>query len=280
MPIGSATGPAAPARDALVADLLPEERRGEAYGLRPSMDTVGAFAGPLLAIGLMWLWQGDIRRVFWAAALSALVAVAILWVFVREPARPAAQAPTPPRFGRAELRALRPAFLRVTLFGAVLALARISDAFLILKAADAGLAALWAPAVFGVLKLVHGATAWPVGLVSDRIGASGLLRLSILTLAGAHSLFAFGGGLPAVFLGVALWGLHMGLSQGLLAALVARSAPPEMRGTAFGLFNLAGGLATLVANAAAGALWYQAGPAATFAVAGSGALLALLLAPR
>ncbi|MEZ5887255.1 MAG: MFS transporter [Paracoccaceae bacterium] len=267
-------------RDALVADLVPPERRGEAYGLRQSMDTVGAFVGPLLAIGLMWLWQGDIRRVFWVAAVPALVAVAVLWVFVREPARPLVPMAAPPRFGRAQLRALGPAFFHVTLFGAALALARISEAFLILKASDAGLAALWAPAIFVVLNLVYGATAWPVGILSDRIGASGLLRLSILTLAAAHGLFALGGGLVAVFLGVALWGLHMGLSQGLLAALVARSAPAELRGTAFGLFNLVGGFATLLANAMAGAFWVEAGPVATFAVAGAGALLALLLAPR
>ena len=279
-------------RDALIADLVPEAGRGAAYGLRQSLDTVGAFVGPLLAIALMWGSGGNIRLVFAVAALPALIALAVLWRGVVEPARSAAgpppdlgngPAPVPsPRravFDRAVIAALGPAFWQVTGFGAILAVARISEAFLILRAVEAGLGAAWAPAVFVVLNMVYAAVAWPVGALSDRIGRAGLFRLSILVLAAAHGILALPAGVPAVFAGIALWGLHMGLSQGLLSAAVARTAPEGGRGTAFGIFNLALGLATLGANALAGALWVVGGPGLAFAVAGGAALGALALAP-
>jgi len=267
-------------RDALVADLVPEERRGAAYGLRQSLDTVGAFAGPLIAMGLMLASGGDIRLVFSIAILPALIAVAVLWAGVEDVRFAPRPATLGPRFARGTLAALGPDFWRVTLFGAVLAIARISEAFLVLRAVDAGLAAALVPLVFVALNAVYGATAWPVGVLSDRIGAGGLMRLSILTLAAAHLALAVATGVIPLFVGVVLWGLHMGLSQGLLAAAVARCAPAGLRGTAFGVFNLTGGLATLAANALAGAIWAGFGAPATFVIGAIAALLALLLAPR
>lgn len=266
-------------RDALVADLVPPAQRGAAYGLRQSMDTIGAFTGPLLAIALMAVTGGEIRLVFALAILPAAIAVAILMAFVREPARqdtPAAR----PRLDRAALAALPAAFWSVTLLGAVMAFARISEAFLILKAGEVGVGAAHVPFVLVILNSIYAVIAWPAGALSDRLGRTGLLCLSLAVLALALGLLAGAGGLAATVLGIALWGLHMGLSQGLLSAAVADAAPAPLRGTAFGAFNLAGGLATLAANAAAGVLWTAGGAALAFGAGMAAALLALVLALR
>lgn len=264
-------------RDALVADLVPEAERGAAYGLRQSMDTVGAFLGPLIAIGLMALTAGDIRLVFALATLPAAVAVTILFAGVREPARHR-PAGSPPRLDRRMMAALPTAFWSVAALGAVLAVARVSEAFLILKVAEVGLSAAHVPFVLVILNIVYAFTAWPAGALSDRIGRRGLLVVSLIVLALALLLLALAVNLAMSLCGIALWGLHMGLSQGLLAAAVADSAPPALRGTAFGVFNLVGGLAALAANGVAGVLWSVGGAVLAFGTGGVAALVALLLA--
>lgn len=264
-------------RDALVADLVPEAQRGAAYGLRQSLDTVGAFAGPLIAVALMALSGGEVRLVFALAIIPALVAVLILWRGVSEPPH-AAHMARPPRLDRAAIAALPTAFWAVVVLGALMAFARMSEAFLILKADDAGLKAAYLPMVLVVLNLVYALTAWPVGVLSDRIGRRGLLVLSLAVLLAALATLALAGTLAVVWAGIALWGLHMGLSQGLLSAAVASVAPTGMRGTAFGLFHLTGGLATLAANLAAGALWTASGPGLTFGIAALATALAFALA--
>ncbi|MCC0070113.1 MAG: MFS transporter [Rhodobacteraceae bacterium] len=260
-------------RDALVAELVPEAARGAAYGLRQSMDTVGAFTGPLLAIALMALTGGDIRLVFALAILPAAVALAILVGGVREPARHEVAAPRAGLDGRT-VSSLPAAFWSVVAVGAVMAFARLSEAFLILKAADVGVGAAYVPLVLVILNVVYAATAWPAGALSDRLGRGGLLGVSIAALALALGLLAMAEGLSVTVIGIALWGLHMGLSQGLLSAAVADTAPAALRGTAFGVFNLAAGLATLAANGAAGLLWAAGGSAVAFGAAGAAALLA------
>ncbi|MCF1708928.1 MFS transporter [Tabrizicola sp. J26] len=254
-------------RDALVADLAPPELRGAAFGLRQSLDTVGAFLGPLLAIGLMALWAGNFRTVFWVAVIPAALSVLVLVVAVKEPrtARPARTARFP--LHRAELARLPGAFWRVVAVALVFTLARISEAFLILRACDAGLAIALSPLVLVVLNLVYALTAYPVGILSDRIGREGLLMLGFAVLALSDLVLALDGGLPVIWAGIALWGLHMGLTQGLLATLVADTAPRDLRGTAFGLFNLAGGVAVLVGNFASGLIWQAHGAEATFGLA-------------
>ncbi len=266
-------------RDALVADLVAAERRGAAYGLRQTMDTVGAFAGPLIAIALMAASGGDFRLVFAVAIVPAAIAVLILARGVTEPPRTEAPA-VRPRFDRASMAALGPAFWAVTALGAVMGFARISEAFLILQANATGLAVALAPVVLVVMNLVYAATAWPVGALSDRIGRRGLLILSLIVLALSHGVLALAGGVGVALAGVALWGLHMGLSQGLLSAAVADATPAALRGTGFGAFNLVGGLAVLLANTVAGGLWAFAGAPATFGAGAAAALLALLLALR
>jgi MFS family permease len=252
-------------RDALVADLTQADRRGAAFGLRQTMDTVGAFAGPLLAIAIMWASGGNIRLVF---ALSILRGV-------HEPERISAPGPRP-RLDRKSLAALGRPFWAVAAIAGVMTLARISEAFLILRAAEAGLIVSLAPIVLVAMNVVYGAAAWPVGVLSDRIGRRGLLMLGFAVLIVAHLVLAMASGIGAVMVGVALWGLHMGLTQGLLSAEVADTAPAALRGTAFGVFNLMTGLALLIANALAGALWVGAGSGATFLAGAAAAALGLL----
>jgi MFS family permease len=255
-------------RDALIADVTAPEIRGRAFGLRQSMDTAGAFAGPLVAIALMLLLANDIRAVFWIAAVPAGAAVLLLLFAVEEPASPASPGARQP-FRFAELKQLDRAYWALVGVALLFTLARFSEAFLILKVSAEGLPLWLAPAVLVVMNLVYSAAAFPAGIASDRIGTRGLLLASLAVLAAADLLFAFVPGLPAAFAAIALWGLHMGLSQGLLSRLVADRSPAALRGSAFGLFNLATGLAMLAASVTAGLLWDGVGPAATF-LAGAG----------
>jgi MFS family permease len=269
-------------RDALVADLAPEGMAGAAYGLRQSLDNVGAFVGPGLAMLIMWATAENFRAVFWVAVIPATAAVLILLLAVREPPRPA-ELPPPPKLDRAMLCRLPRAFWTVVAAGALLTLARMSEAFAILRAEDLGLALALSPMILVVMNAVSSVVTYPVGVLSDRIGRRGLLALGFGALIAAHLTLAAASGLAAVFAGAALWGLHLALSQGLLAALVADTAPAELRGTAFGLFNLASGAALLFASLTAGGLWAVIGPEATFlAAAGFAALglAAFLLAAR
>jgi len=251
-------------RDALVGDLAPPGMRGAAYGLRQSLDTVGAFAGPLLAIALMALTADDFRAVFWIAVIPGLAAVAILVLFVREPKRAAAEAaPQAPIHWR-ELGALGAPFWGVVAVGAVLTLARFSEAFLVLRAENTGLPLTLVPLVLVVMNAVYAVTAYPMGALSDRADKRVILAGGFAVLIAADIALALAPNVWVAMLGIALWGLHMGMTQGLLAALVAETAPAAQRGTAFGIFHLVTGVALLAASALAGLLWATIGPAATF----------------
>lgn len=258
-------------RDALLADIVPADRRGEAFGLRQTMDTFGAFVGPLLAVGLLWLVPGGFRLIFALAVIPAGLALACLAFGVHEPAGVAKARAAWPRLDRESLKALGPAFWAVTGIGLAMTLARMSEAFLILKASDAGLGLTFAPLVLAVMNLAYAASAWPVGRLADQIGKRGLLASGFAALAVAHGVLALAQGPVMVLIGVALFGLHMGLTQGLLSAEIAAAAPPHLRGTAFGMFNLVTGFGLLLSNALAGALWSGFGSAATFL---AGALMA------
>ena len=262
-------------RDALVADISPPEVRGAAIGLRQSLDTVGAFLGPLLAVALMLLWANDFRAVFWVAVVPGLLAVALLLVGVQEPARHRDAKKTNP-LTRANLLRLSPAYWRVVLVGAVFTLARFSEAFLVLRAQQTGVATALVPLVMVAMNLVYAASAYPFGWLSDRISHARLLALGLLVLALADGVLASGSGWVTTLLGVALWGLHMGMTQGLLLTMVAQTAPADLRGTAYGFFNLVAGLALLLASALAGWLWDSRGAAATFYAGAALCALALL----
>lgn len=269
-------------RDALLADLAPASVRGAAFGLRQSLDTVGAFVGPLLAVGLMLLWANDFRAVFWVAIIPGFLSVALLIVGVREPQRPRDADPVNP-IRRENLKQLSRAYWWVVAVGAMFTLARFSEAFLVLRAADGGLPIAYTPFVLIGMNVVYALAAYPFGQLSDRVSHSKLLAAGIVVLVAADAALAASTHWISLALGIGLWGLHMGITQGLLARMVADTAPVALRGTAFGFFNLVSGVAMLIASALAGWLWDAFGASWTF-VAGGGlaavALLAMLFRPR
>jgi MFS family permease len=268
-------------RDALVADVTPIAIRGAAYGVRQALDTIGAFAGPLLAIALMALYADDFRTVFWWAVIPGGLAVLVLIFGVQEPE---GVKPTRTRgwsIQKAQFTRLPRLYWLVIAIGVMLTLARFSEAFLVLKAQSAGLPLALIPLVLVCMNIVYSLTAIPAGTLSDRAGRPRILLIALAALVTGDLVLAFGPGLTAVFAGIALWGLHMGLSQGLLAALVADTAPADLRGTAFGFFNLVTGGALLIASVLAGWLWQVFGPDATFlAGAAFAATTALIIAMR
>jgi MFS family permease len=270
-------------RDALVGQLAPAEARGAAFGLRQSLDTIGAVLGPLIAIGLMSVLLGDIRAVLWFAVIPGALGVLLLAVGVREPPpTPGKQAPRLP-ITRAGLAQLGRPFWQTMLVGALLALTRFSEAFLVLRASERGLSNTWVPLVLVIMSLSFTLTAYPAGRGSDRWDRRSVLAFGMLMLALADVVLASATTPAVVLIGVAIWGVHMGASQGVLAALITDVTAPEHRGTAFGVFGLISGIAVLLASVLAGVLWEQVSPAATFRV-GAGlaiaAITSLLLLPR
>ena len=255
-------------RDALVADLSPPDLRGASFGLRQSLDTVGAFVGPLLAIGLMWVFADDFSAVFWVAVIPAFLAFGLILFAVHEPDRPAVVRGVKNPLSRVQISRLGRRFWGVVAVAATFTLARFSEAFLILRAEDVGLSLMWVPLVFVMMNIAYAVSAFPVGVVSDHVDRYTLLTIGLGLLIVADLFLAFSAGLAGIFIGIALWGLHMGFTQGVLSALVADTVPFELRGTAFGLFNLISGLAMLAASVVAGLLWDSFGPQYTF-LAGS-----------
>lgn len=261
-------------RDALVADVTPPEIRGAAFGLRQSLDTVGAFVGPLLAVGLMLLWANDFRAVFWVAVVPGVLSVAVLAWGVREPASQGGVRRTNP-IRRENIRRLGAAYWGVVAVGAVFTLARFSEAFLVLRAQNIGIPMALVPLVMVAMNLVYAAAAYPFGKLSDRVSHTRLLAWGLVVLILSDVLLATAQHWTLVIAGVAVWGIHMGMTQGLLSAMVADATPADLRGTAYGVFHLACGLAMLVASAVAGLLWDAVGPAATFWAGGAFAALCL-----
>jgi MFS family permease len=251
-------------RDALVADITPDTMRGAAYGLRQGLDSVGAVLGPSLAVVLM-IWLDDIRAVMWFAVVPALLTVVLLAVYVREPARPGHDRPRGRPLTLTGARQLPLRYWLVVLLGAVFTLARFSEAFLVLRAQTVGLALGYVPLVMIVMNAVYAGSAYPAGAAADRVSGRALLLVGLVVLVASDVVLATAGSPGAVFGGAALWGLHMGLTQGLLSKLVADTAPAALIGTAFGIFNVVSGGALLLASVIAGWLWSAYGPPATFA---------------
>ena len=261
-------------RDALVADITPAHLRGAAFGLRQSLDTVGAFLGPLLAVGLMLLWANDFRAVFWVAVIPGLLAVALLLFGIREPEVNSGAKRSNP-ISRVNLRRLSPAYWWVVGIGTFFTLARFSEAFLVLRAEQSGIPLALVPLVMVAMNLVYAASAYPFGKMADRISHTRLLIIGLIILVAADLVLASSNHWSVVLLGVGLWGVHMGMTQGLLATMVADTAPADLRGTAFGFFNLASGIAMLLASVTAGLLWDAFGAAYTFYAGAAFCLLTL-----
>ena len=262
-------------RDALIAELTSPGTRGAAYGLRQALDSLGALIGPLLAVLLMIRLAGNIRAVMWAAALPAFIAVAVLLILVHEPARSGTGISGRKRLTVSDARHLPIGYWLIVALGAVFTLARFSEAFLILRAQDAGLGLSYVPLVMIVMNFFYAGAAYPAGAAADRFNHRTLLLLGLLLLIGADLVLAIASSPFLVFTGAAAWGLHMAFTQGILTKLVADTTPPELLGTGFGIFNLVSGAALLLASIVAGALWNSLGPSATFT---AGAALAGLAA--
>lgn len=262
-------------RDALVADLAPPELRGASFGLRQSLDTVGAFTGPTIAIGLMWFTANSFTTVFWAAVLPAFLALGLILFAVHEPKRPAGVRVVKSPLSRAEIARLGPAFWQVVAIATAFTLARFSEAFLILKAQAVGLPIALVPGVLVLMNIVYALAAYPVGVLSDQFNRKTILIAGLGLLVLADGVLAFSSTVATAAIGIAMWGLHMGVTQGLLVTLVADTAPQELLGTAYGIFNFTTGIALLAASVLAGGLWEGFGPQATFLAGAFFAIVAL-----
>jgi MFS family permease len=262
-------------RDALVADIAPPHLRGAAFGLRQSLDTVGAFLGPLIAVGLMLLWANDFRKVFWVAVIPGFLAVALLLFGVREPEQHRNGKRTNP-IRRENLKRLNVSYWWVVGIGAVFAMARFSEAFLVLRAQQGSIPVALVPLVMVAMNVIYAASAYPFGRLSDRMSHTKLLALGLIVLIAADVVLAINSHWAVVLFGVALWGVHMGITQGLLATMVADTAPPDLRGTAYGVFNLMSGIAMLIASVMAGLLWDRFGAAYTFYAGAAFCVVALI----
>jgi MFS family permease len=266
-------------RDALIADIAPPDLRGASFGLRQSLDTIGAFLGPLAAIVLMMLTADNFTLVFWFAVIPAFLSFGVIVLFVREPPRPEGLAPVRSPLSRAQIARLGSAFWIVVVLASAFTLARFSEAFLLLRAQSVGLPLALVPVMLVVMNVVYALSAWPAGALSDRIGRYGVLTWGFAILIAADFALALAPNAAIVALGAALWGLHMGLTQGILASLIADTAPADLRGTAFGMFNLVTGIATLAASVIAGVLWDLLGPQVTFLAGAIFTALALIVVP-
>lgn len=263
-------------RDAMVADLTPPELRGAAFGLRQSLDSIGAFVGPLLAVGLMLLWANDFRAVFWVAVIPGILSVLLLAFGISEPDTCSTTKRTNPLV-MANLKRLNNQYWWVVCIGSVFTLARFSEAFLVLRAQDSSVPITYIPLIIVLMNIIYALSAYPFGHLSDHISRYKLLGYGLLMLICADIALAINGHWSVLLLGVVFWGLHMGLTQGILAALVADVAPQDLRGTAFGFFNLASGLTLLIASVIAGWLWDSFGASATFLVGAGFCGVTLLL---
>ncbi len=263
-------------RDALIADITPAEQRGAAFGLRQSMDTVGAFAGPLVAMGLMAMSHDNFKLVFWVAVVPAMICVLLIMFGVQEPEVPHVATPRRMPLNRIDMRRLPVHFWAVMGFTAVLTLARFSEAFLLLRAENVGLAVTWIPMILIVMNVVYAASAYPFGKYSDTGNRRYLLVAGVVLLIVADLVLANASNVWLVGVGAVIWGLHMGATQGLLSTLIADAAPPDLRGTAFGVFNLISSLAMLMASAIAGGFWTYFGPEMTFYAGAIFSVIALL----
>ena len=280
-------------RDALISEITPPELRGAAFGLRQSLDTVGAVAGPLLAIAGMLMFASDIRTVLWIAVIPGALGVLVLALFVREPASVARRVASVGAHGAAHntarsnahstapglfsgLRTLGPAYWRLVMLAMLLMFARGTEAFLLLRATSVGLADTWAPLSLVLMSLTYAMTSWPAGRLSDRVPRERVLSLGIILLAVSHVTLSLATDVAWVLAGTALWGVHMGFTQGTVSAMLADRSPPAMRGTAFGVYATASGIALLMSGVAGGALWQSVSPAATFAMGAIAAVMSLV----
>lgn len=263
-------------RDALMADIVPNNLRGQAFGLRQSLDTIGAFIGPILAMIVLSISNNDFSLLFWIAAIPGFLAVGVLFFGVHEKERSESIRPMS-RLQFSDLKNFKKDYWLVVLLGCIFQLSRFSEAFLILKGKELGLPIESSPLVFIVMNIVYALTAYPIGNLSDKIGRSFFLIMGFIILIVADVLLATTSSIYLTFIGIALWGLHMGFSQGVLSAMVADTCPPQYKGTAYAFYNLFSAVALMLASTIAGSLWDNFGSQMTFFTGAGLAMVSLLL---
>jgi MFS family permease len=262
-------------RDAMIADETPPEIRGRAFGLRQTLDTAGALLAPVVAVGLMVLLASDIRAVFWIAIIPAGLSFLLAWLALREPRQHLGPIGKSPFFsGFRELDSDTKRLLKV---GFLFALARFSEAFLILKGIDTGLSEAMSPITLAIFNLAYVGLAYPAGAMSDRISPKKLLMSGMAVLVAGDLVLARSGSFAGLVVGTALWGAHMALTQGIFSRMIADSAPEKLRATSFGAFWFVTGIATLLASLGAGWLWDREGSSAVFATSAGVAAMALVM---
>jgi len=262
-------------RDAMIADETPPEIRGRAFGLRQSLDVVGALLAPIAAIALMAWLANDIRAVFWIAAIPAAFSFLLAWLALREPQRHEAGAARTPLLSG--FRAITAPTRRLIAVGFLFTLARFSESFLILKGMELGLSETFSPLTIVLFNLAYVALAYPAGALSDRMSPRSILLAGMGVLIAGDLVLAYAGGYAALIVGVTLWGAHMALTQGIFARMIADSAPDHLRATSFGAFWFVSGLGGLLASLGAGMLWDRDGSSATFLASAGLAAVALAI---
>ena len=249
-------------RDAMMADETPPEIRGRAFGLRQSLDTVGALLAPLVAIALMAWCANDIRTVYWIAILPAGASFLLAWLALREPTQQLAALKPAPFF--AGFRQLNKETRRLLAVGFLFGLARFSEGFLILKGIEVGFSETWSPLTLALFNLAYVALAYPAGALSDRMSPRALLLGGIAVLIAGNLVLAETDSVAGLVTGVVLWGAHMALTQGIFSRMIADTAPEHLRATSFGAFWFVSGIAGLLASLGAGMMWDRDGSATTF----------------
>ncbi len=273
-------------RDALVGDIAPKERRGASFGLKRSLGTAGSFVGAAVAMFAMWWTSSNYQVVFWIATIPAFVAFAILILFVKEPkhhAFPQKLDPTesvkPPRqkIKMSDLPKLGRDYwlLMVVIF--LFMMSRVGEPFIILHAnQNYGLSEVYVPLVMMLYNATYCMSSYPMGALSDRKNRHLVLGLGIAILIAADVILYSAPNLMVLFLGVALWGLQIGTTQGVSVALIIDIVPDHLRGTALGVFYLISTIATIISGAGAGTIAEAYGEGMTFFASSIVAILAIL----
>jgi MFS family permease len=255
-------------RDALVADSTNASNRGAAYGLRQSLDTVGAVLGPLIAFGLMGTAHG-FRFIFGVALIPGILAVVCLALGVREPDRPYFGLKRANPLNWMALQSLGSSYWSLAIAALLFNLGNSSEAFLLLKAKQVAIFDFQIPLVLVAMNVSYAFSAYPVGILSDRCDRKTLLLWGWVLNAVLYLGLAIARSPWQVWILVSGYGLYLGMTQGILLAMVADRVPEHLRGTAFGFLNLLVGVALLPASLLAGWLWQSVSPSAAF-LAGSG----------
>jgi MFS family permease len=259
-------------RDALVATSAGTKTLGLAFGIQRTLDTLGSVVGPLLSFWLLKLWMthpNKYREMFVVAGILALVPLVIIGFFVKERAVPVNKQ----KFSLSAIKGPALSFFVVML---IFSLGNSSDAFLILRAQQTGMAVVLIPVAYALFNLISALAAIPAGKLSDRIGRRKVIGYSWAVYALAYFGFAAANAVWMVWVLYAFYGLFYALNEGAAKAMVAELVPDEKRGAAYGLFNAAMGLAALPASLLAGMLWHRVSPSAPFLLGGVLALFALI----